>query len=72
MATSGIRLDRYTLRHILVDRDMSHADLVNAAGIGKMTFSGIINGRSCSPATAQKIANALGVTVESLLEDKAQ
>ncbi len=44
-------------------------DLCNAAGITYQTYRRIIKGKPCKPATAGKIAAALGVRVEDLAED---
>ena len=67
-----MRIDRGTLAAEMRVRDIDQTTLSYKAEISRATTSNILRGASCSPATAQKIADALGVTVESLLEDKAQ
>ena len=49
--------------------DMTQLRLVELSGVSRATISRIQNGRSCSSRSAVKIADALGLSLETLLED---
>ena len=61
-----------TIEGILADRDMTKAALAAASGISRQTISTSIRRGSCEPKTAGKIARALGVPVESIIEEVAK
>lgn len=63
-----MRINRIEFVKELVGQDMTQKQLAEKAGVSRATVNGIKNGRSCSDSSAIKIANALGVPVESLLE----
>lgn len=46
------------------------SELAERAGMPRPTLNGVINGRNVRPATLGKVARALGVDVEELLEVK--
>ncbi|WP_418750614.1 helix-turn-helix domain-containing protein [Frisingicoccus sp.] len=47
----------------------SQKKLSEKSGVSRQSISYILNGRSCQPFVAAKIANALGVDVTEILED---
>lgn len=61
-----MKLNDTELRGLLYRREIKQADLARLAGIARPTVWAVCNGRSCSPETAQKIADALGVPLEKL------
>ena len=63
-----MRVDRYKLGHILVDKDMTATQLSELTGLSRATISGIKCGKSCLYETAEKIAEALGVEVKHIRE----
>lgn len=63
-----MRIDRIEFTKELVRQDMTQKQLAEKAGVSRATVSGIKNGRSCSDRSAIKIADVLGVPIESLLE----
>lgn len=63
-----MRINRIKLAAELVRQDMTQIQLAEKAGVSRMTISGIKNGRSCSDKSGIKIADALGVPIEDLLE----
>jgi DNA-binding helix-turn-helix protein len=63
-----MRVDRYKLGHILVDKDMTATQLSELTGLSRATISGIKCGKSCLYETAEKIAEALGVEVKDIRE----
>lgn len=64
-----MRVDRYKLGHILVDKDMTATQLSELTGLSRATISGIKCGKSCLYETAEKIAEALGVEVKDIREN---
>lgn len=63
-----MRVDRYKLGHILVDKDLTASQLAKCAGLSRATISCIKGGKSCLYETAEKIANVLGVEVKDIRE----
>lgn len=64
-----MRIDRIKLVTEMARQDMTQFRLVELSGVSRATISGIQNGRSCSGRSAVKIADALKVPLETLLED---
>lgn len=65
-----MRVSGDLIKHALIDRDMKQKDLAEKSGITRSTICAICGGKSCTEATARKIAAALGVTVDELIETK--
>lgn len=64
-----MRIDRIRLITEMAKQDITQLKLVELSGVSRATLSGIQNGRSCSSRSAVKIADALKVPLETLLED---
>lgn len=64
-----LRIDRIKLITEMARQDMTQLRLVELSGVSRATISGIQNGRSCSSRSAIKIADALKVPLETLLEN---
>lgn len=64
-----MRINRVKLVAEMARQDMTQLRLVELSGVSRATISGIQNGRSCSSKSAVKIADALNVPLETLLED---
>ncbi|HJB95949.1 MAG TPA: helix-turn-helix domain-containing protein [Candidatus Mediterraneibacter intestinigallinarum] len=64
-----MRIDRIKLVTEMARQDMTQLKLAELTGTSRATISGIQNGRSCSSRSAVKIADALKVPLETLLED---
>nr|DAM40301.1 MAG TPA: helix-turn-helix domain protein [Caudoviricetes sp.] len=64
-----MRIDRIKLITEMARQDMTQLRLVELSGVSRATISRIQNGRSCSSRSAVKIADALGLSLETLLED---
>ena len=64
-----LRIDRIKLITEMARQDITQLKLVELSGVSRSTISGIQNGRSCSSRSAVKIAEALQVPLETLLED---
>ena len=65
-----IKLDRRKLRILLMDSYQTQKDLSQKSGVSRITVNGICQGKTCSDETAAKIADALGVSIEELLEKR--
>lgn len=63
-----MRLNRLELEIAQAKAGMSQTEIVRKAMVSRPTVNGIFNGRSCRPETGQKIADALGVKLEKLIE----
>ena len=63
-----MRIDRLKLRMELAKRDMTQMKLAELAGVSRATIGYIVGGKSCSDIIGIKIANALEVPIEKLLE----
>lgn len=50
-------------------RDMTQAKLAELAGVSRATVNYIKSGKSCTEEVGNKIAKALGIPVEKLIED---
>lgn len=64
-----MRIDRIKLVAELTRRDMTQSRLAELAGVSRGTINYIKGGKSCSDEVGMKIAGALGIPVEKLLED---
>ncbi len=64
-----VRIDRIKFVTELERRNMTQTRLAELSGVSKATISYIKCGKSCSNEVVQKIAEALGVAVEEILED---
>lgn len=64
-----MRIDRRKLVVAMLDRNQTTLQLAEKSGVSRVTISGVRCGKSCSKDTAEKIAKALNVPVENLIED---
>lgn len=63
-----MRIDRIKLVAELARRDMTQSNLAELAGVSRATINYIKGGKSCSDEVGEKIAGALGVPVDELIE----
>lgn len=63
-----MRIDRVKLVTELARRDMTQKRLAEQSGVSRATINYIRSGKSCSDEIGNKIANALNVPIEKLLE----
>ena len=64
-----MRIDRAKLIAEMARQDMGVADLSQRATVSRATITALRGGKSCNANSVRRVASALGVTVESLLED---
>lgn len=63
-----LRIDRKKLVIAMMDADMNTKQVAEKAKVTRATVSAVKNGRSCSDQTAIRIAEALQVKLETILE----
>lgn len=63
-----MRIDKAKFAAELTRQDMTQKRLAELSGVSRVTISSIKGGKSCSDAVGQKLAAALRVSIESLLE----
>lgn len=63
-----MRINRIKLVTELEKRDMTQKKLAELAGVSRATINSIKNGKSCTDEVGNKIANALGISIEKLTE----
>ena len=66
-----MRINRVTLAAELVRREWRDKRLSELSGVSRATLSAIRGGKSIAPETAGKIAHALSMSVEQLIEQEA-
>ena len=64
-----MRIDNKKLRHILIDRDVGQKELAEKSGVSRTVVNNVCCGRSCTSTTAFKIADALQIPLEELVEN---
>lgn len=68
-AGETMRINRKKLIIAMLDNDQTVIQLAKASGISRVTISNVKCGKSCSNATAEKIAKALNVPVSDIIEN---
>lgn len=63
-----MRIDRVKLVTELTRRNMRQKQLAELAGVSRTTINYIVGGKSCSEEIGNKIAKALNIPIEKLLE----
>lgn len=64
-----MRINNKKLRHILIDRGVGQKELAEKSGVSRTVVNNICCGRSCTSTTAFKIADALQISLEELVEN---
>lgn len=67
-----MRIDRVKLIAEMARQEIKSVELAEKAGISRMTVSAMRCGKSCTENSVKHVARALGVPVESLLEDRKE
>lgn len=68
-AGETMRINRKKLIIAMLDNDQTIIQLAKASGVSRVTISNVKCGKSCSNATAEKIAKALNVPVSDIIEN---
>lgn len=64
-----MRLDRIKLICEMAKQDMTAIQLAKLSGVARATITGVRSGKSCNDQTGAKIARALGVDINELMEN---
>lgn len=64
-----MKVNKKKLELAMANACMDSRDLAVAANLPRPTLNNAITGRNLRPATVGKVAKALGVSVESLIEE---
>ena len=64
-----MRIDRIKLVTELEKRDMTQKQLAEMSGVSRATINYIKGGKRCTDEVGQKIAQALGVKPEEIIQD---
>ena len=64
-----MRIDRVKLIAEMARQNVRIKDLAEKALVSRVTITAMRGGKSCNTNSARRIAQALGVPLESLLED---
>lgn len=64
-----MRIDRIKLTAEMMRQDLTQKRLAELAGVSRNTVNCIKGGKSCSDEIGNKIAEALGVSINNLLEN---
>lgn len=65
-----MRLDRIKLNAARLRADLKQKEIVKMTGLSHNTVTSVFGGKSCSEATAIKIADALGVKLSEIREGR--
>lgn len=63
-----MRIDRIKLVTELMRQDLTQKQLAERSGVSRATINYIKGGKSCTDVVAHKIADGLGIPLESILE----
>lgn len=63
-----MRIDKTKIGIAMAKKLLKQQDLADLAGVSRQTVSYIMNGRNCKPDLLGKIANALEVEPEEIIE----
>ncbi len=64
-----MRIDRVKLVAELAKRDLTQKRLAEMSGVSRATINYVRSGKSCTDEIGNKIAKALNVPIETLLEN---
>ena len=64
-----MRINRERFAVAMIRRDINVKELAEKAGVSRGTVTAVKTGKSCSKETAEKLAKALGCTVDELLKE---
>lgn len=65
-----MRIDTNKVQLLLAEKEMSKTDLAVKSGICRQNISIILGRGTCTPATAGKIAKALGVDAREIVKEE--
>lgn len=63
-----MRVNRIKLITLMAEKEIKTRELANSSGLARATISAVRGGKTCTLDTAVKIANALDIPVNELIE----
>lgn len=63
-----MKINKLKLNLLMARKGLNFTDLARVSGVSRATISYINNGKQCRADVACKIADALGATIEELIE----
>ena len=63
-----MRVDRIAVRILMLQKNLKQKDVIEKSGMTRSTISPVLCGKSCSKETAEKIAAALNVDLNQIIE----
>lgn len=66
-----MRINKVALEREMAMRALTAKELAELSGISRQNFSTIRTRGSCAPATAGKLAKALGIDVREIMKEEA-
>lgn len=65
-----MRIDRVKLIAEMARQEITSLDLSKKAGVSRSSISAMRSGKRCNQNTAQHVARALGVDLETIMEEE--
>ena len=65
-----MKLDGIKVYTLLKKQEKTQLSLAEMVGVSRVTIGNVVNGRSCSQETAEKIAAALGVSLSEITDKR--
>lgn len=62
-----MKINDELIRTLLFRKRLTQKELAKLSGVSRTSISAVCNGKSCTLETAASIADALGVTLDSIL-----
>lgn len=66
----SVRINRVTLATMMAQREWRYKRLIELSGVSRATVSAIAGGKTVAHSTAQRVADALNVPLDRLLEKR--
>lgn len=63
-----MKINAINLRALMIRQGLTQKQLSELANVGRVTISNILRGCSCGQATAERLAGALNVRLEDILD----
>ena len=67
-----MRIDRIKLISEMARQDIKTQELAEKAALSRATVTALRGGKSCNENSVRRVAQALGVPIEDLLENKGE
>lgn len=65
-----MKISRESVEVVMATKGMTYAQVAELSGMGRPDFSQVLKKGRCTPRTAGRIANALGVSVQTIIDEE--